>query len=165
MKSNRVLLFSVCLAASMSAFAQYQWIDKDGRRVFSDRPPPASEQVRDVRNKPMRGNAAATSITPSESAASAPAAAASAAPGVDKTLQARKQQAEAEAAAKKKAEDDKHAAARAENCQRARSAKASLDAGYRVAQVNAKGEREVMDDAQRQAESRRLQGIIDQDCR
>jgi hypothetical protein len=34
-----------------------------------------------------------------------------------------------------------------------------------VATTNAKGEREIMDDAGRAAESQRLQGIIDRDCK
>ncbi|MEK9952912.1 MAG: DUF4124 domain-containing protein [Curvibacter sp.] len=35
-----LLVLAGCLYA-LSASAQWQWLDKDGRRVFSDRPPPA----------------------------------------------------------------------------------------------------------------------------
>ena len=68
-------------------------------------------------------------------------------------------------AAKKKAEEQKVAAARADNCKRARSAKADLDSGVRIARTNAKGEREVLDDAQRAAEQKRIAGIIQSDCK
>lgn len=173
MKHQRALIFSLCLAAHAAAFAQYQWTDKDGRRVFSDRPPPASEQVKNVSNKPMRAGAGSSSFTPAGSAvgidgtppaatASQPAAAGA---GVDKTLEAKKKQAEAAEAAKKKAEDDKNAAARAESCKRARHAKAELDSGVRIARMNDKGEREVLNDAQRAAEQQRVQQIINQDCK
>ena len=99
-------------------------------------------------------------------AATRPAAAASAAPaGVDKALEEKKKQAEAAEAAKKKAEQEKVAAARAENCKRAMNAKATLDSGMRMARLNDKGEREVLDDAQRAAELKRVNQIIAQDCK
>lgn len=179
MKLARVLLTAVALAASFGAAAQYQWIDKDGRRVFSDVAPPAdiptknilkqprgssASVVRSAPSAPAAGDVAAAPAAAGAAAASAPAAAASGA-GVDKALEEKKKQAEAAEAAKKKAEDQKVAAARAENCKRARSAKADLDSGVRIARTNAKGEREVIDDTQRAAEQRRIAGIIQSDCK
>ena len=41
MKSLRLLLLAAACAMPALALAQWQWIDKDGRKVFSDRPPPA----------------------------------------------------------------------------------------------------------------------------
>ena len=64
-----------------------------------------------------------------------------------------------------KAEEARVAQVRAENCARAKQAKASLDSGVRMAVTNAKGEREIMDDAARAAESKRIQGIIASDCK
>jgi hypothetical protein len=40
-----------------------------------------------------------------------------------------------------------------------------MDSGMRIARVNAKGEREILDDNQRVAEQRRLQSVIDSDCK
>ncbi len=40
-----------------------------------------------------------------------------------------------------------------------------MDSGMRVARVNDKGEREILDDNARAAEQRRLQSIIDSDCK
>ena len=55
-------------------------------------------------------------------------------------------QAEAAEEAKKKAEAERVARARADNCERAKRGKGALDSGTRVAVVNAKGEREFLDD-------------------
>ena len=158
----RTLLFGVALAASMAASAQYQWIDKDGRRVFSDRPPPADVPAKNILTQP-RGSHIADAPAP----AHAPEAAqphASAPSGVDQTLEQKKKQAEDAEAAKKKAEEDKIAAQKADNCKRAMNAKATLDSGVRVARTNAKGEREFLDDKERASENRRLQEIIASDC-
>ena len=45
------------------------------------------------------------------------------------------------------------------------SAKATLESGMRMARVNDKGEREVLDDAQRAAELKRVNAIIASDCK
>lgn len=177
MKTARALLFGFALAATVAAHAQYQWIDKDGRRVFSDRPPPADVPQKNVLSQPRMSNAPvirsapsapaeAASAPASDAVATRPAATASAAPaGVDKALEEKKKQAEAAEAARKKAEQERVAAARAENCKRAMNAKATLDSGMRMARLNDKGEREVLDDAQRAAELRRVEQIIAQDCK
>jgi hypothetical protein len=83
----------------------------------------------------------------------------------DPELEARRKQAEQEAAAKKKAEDDKVAAARAENCKRAQAQMRTLDSGIRIARVNDKGEREILDDDARAAETKRTQGVIAAECK
>jgi hypothetical protein len=56
------------------------------------------------------------------------------------------------------------AKARAENCERAKRAKATLDTGIRIATTNAKGEREIMDDKARGDEARRMDETIRSDC-
>jgi hypothetical protein len=84
---------------------------------------------------------------------------------MDKEVEARKAKADQEQAAKKKAEETKLAAQRAENCQRARQQMASLDSGIRIARVNAKGEREILDDAGRAAEVSKAREVITSDCR
>ena len=126
MKFTRAVLFGLTFAAVTAAHAQYQWIDKDGRRVFSDRPPPADVPQKNVLKQPRMSNAplittapaapAAAASTPAAgeapNAATRPAAAASAAPaGVDKALEEKKKQAEAAEAAKNEAEQEKVAAA------------------------------------------------------
>ena len=178
MKFTRAVLFGLTFAAVTAAHAQYQWVDKDGRRVFSDRPPPADVAPKNIVSQPRGSTAAVVRSAPAApanepaagepSVAAKPAApAASAAPGagVDKALEEKKKQAEAAEAAKKKAEEQKIAAAKADNCKRAMNAKSSLDSGMRMARMNEKGEREVLDDAQRAAELKRVNAIIASDCK
>ena len=40
-----------------------------------------------------------------------------------------------------------------------------MDSGVRIARMNDKGEREIMDDAARAVESKRLEGIVASDCK
>ena len=157
---------------ALSAFAQWQWIDKDGRKVFSDRSPPADISDKDILRRPGgRGSVAVAAV--SESAAAAPAAAASAAvkanapklTGKDAQLEAKKKQAEEEETVKKKAEEEKVAAAKADNCSQAKRYLTTLDSGVRIANTNAKGEREVMDDSKRAEEKKRAQGVADTSCK
>ncbi|MBC7603369.1 MAG: DUF4124 domain-containing protein, partial [Ramlibacter sp.] len=65
---------------------------------------------------------------------------------------------------KSKAQDAEANKIRAENCGRARQAKRQFDSGVRLGRVNEKGEREILDDAARQVESKRIDGIIANDC-
>ncbi len=153
----------------LAASAQWSWIDKDGRQVFSDRAPPAQVPEKDIRKRPGAARndpllpqvpAAAASALPGQSAASAPKLS-----GLDKELAEKKKKAEQLEADKLKAEEARQAQAKAENCTRAKSAKTTLDSGFRIGRVNAKGEREVMSDAARAAEAQRVQGIIDSECK
>ena len=84
---------------------------------------------------------------------------------MDKELEEKTKKAEAEQKAKEAAEAAKIAKAKAESCARAREGKATIDSGIRLAKVNAKGEREIMDDAARAAEQKRVQSVIDSDCK
>lgn len=167
----RVLFFGAALAVSLAASAQYQWIDKDGRRVFSDRPPPADVPAKNILKQPHAARAPAQTLPvgaealPEGAAAAKPVAAASAPGGVDKSLEEKKKQAEAAEAAKKKDAEAKQAAQKADNCKRAQEAKATLDSGMRIARLNANGEREVLDDQARAVEMKRAQDIISADCK
>jgi hypothetical protein len=157
------LLVLACLAAP-AVLAQWQWIDKDGRKVFSDQPPPPG--VPDTKIL-KRGSGRMPESQP-VAAVAAPAASPPSAPkvsGKDKELEEKKKQASAAEAEKKKAQEEEIAKARAENCERSKRAKATLDSGMRVATVNSKGEREIMDDNARAAEGKRLDDIIARDCK
>lgn len=170
---NPLLALLLCLA-SLTVNAQWQWLDKDGRRVFSDLPPPAEVPSKNILKQPKtKGQAQETQAnTPAQPlGASAPVSAASALQasqpqsGIDKTLMERKKQAENAQAAKVREQEQRFALAQADSCARARSALAGLDAGLRVSRTNANGEREFLDGAPRVEESQRLQRIIDADCK
>ncbi|MDP4074629.1 DUF4124 domain-containing protein [Acidovorax sp. A1169] len=179
MKLHKIVLLAVACTWALGAAAQWQWIDKDGRKVFSDRPPPQDIPEKNMLKQPGFGgprvttpaaaSAPAAAAAPATAAASgtaaAPAAAASAASGKDKELEKRKAEAEAAEAAKKKAEDEKIAKARAENCTKARDAKALMDSGTPLRQTTAQGERVFLDEAQRAAETKRINAVIAADCK
>ena len=85
--------------------------------------------------------------------------------GKDTELEAKKKKADEEEAAKKKAEEDKVAKTKADNCERAKTGLATLQSGVRMSSVNAKGEREIYDDAKRASEAKRAQEVIDASCK
>ena len=195
-----MMLAGLCLF-SVQAFAQWQWIGSDGRKVYSDRPPPSDVSTQQIIKQPggfqqpasgsksapaTRTNSNAPAPTGSsrsarantgpqygdikppeevKAAASAPVpAVAAASKPLDKALEAKAKQAEAAEAAKRKAEEDRMAGVRTENCRRANEAKASLNSGMRIAKVNEKGERIVLDNTARAAEVKRADDIIASDC-
>ena len=170
-KASTLLLALAAMLFAVTAQAQWQWIEKDGRKVFSDRSPPAEIQDKDILKRPPGASRSALATDAALNAAANPASASlpkASAPklsGKDAELEAKKKKADDEEAAKKKAEDDKLAKAKAENCERAKGGLAALQSGVRMAAVNAKGEREVYDDAKRQSETKRTQDIIDSSCK
>jgi hypothetical protein len=153
------LVALACLAASAPAQAQWKWRDSRGQVHVSDIPPPRDIPEKDVMQRPE----VVVRKTPP-----APVAASAAVPGkpaVDPELEERRRRAEQEQAARSKTEDQKAAAIRKDNCQRARDQLATLDSGQRIARVKADGEREILDDDARAKESRRAREVIASDCR
>jgi hypothetical protein len=166
MKLLRVISLAVALLPALAS-AQWLWIDKDGRKVFSDRSPPADIPAKNILKQP--GGKAAP--VPSEAQEPAPGAAATVAKatpapaasapkisGKDKDLEDKKKQAEADEEAKKKAEEEKIARDKAQQCERGKRALQALGSGERIRAPNAKGELEFLSDQQRAAETKRLQG-------
>lgn len=160
------MLFSTICLVSLSVSAQWQWTDKDGRKVYSDRPPPSDVLDKNILKRPAGRINPPTAVV-AATTASAPQVAVSAPKlsGVDKNLAEKKKQAEEAEVAKRKEEEERVLKARVENCARAKQAKTNFDSGARIARTNEKGEREIMDDATRAAETKRIQLIIDSDCR
>lgn len=171
-KIARLFIFGLALAAASAVWAQYQWIDQDGRRVFSDRPPSADVPDRNIISQPGAGALATQRpAAPSDVQASTDKAddlVALQSSGTDAELERKKkaaEQAEAAAAdAKQKTEQERLAAARAENCRHARNSLISLQSGVRMGYTNDKGEREVMNDTQRAAELQRTERVIASNC-
>jgi hypothetical protein len=161
---------------TVAAVAQWQWLDKDGRKVYSDRSPPADIQEKNILKRPTgsvrvpspsEAGVATAAVAKPSVAGSAPAAKASAPKlsGKDAELEAKKKKAEEDETAKKKVEEEKMAKTKSENCDRAKNGLATLQSGVRMASVNAKGEREVYDEAKRAAETKRTQEVIDENCK
>lgn len=168
MKILPTLLFSVLVGLTTTAFAQWQWYDKDGRKVFSDRAPPPDILDKNILKRP--NSRAVVPAVDDETAKPAAGAVPVLAPGaakptgLDKELEARKKQAADAEAAKRKAEEALVTKAKVENCARAKQAKASLESGVRISRTNAAGEREFMDDGAKAAELKRIQAIVASDC-
>jgi hypothetical protein len=171
MKLLRVITLAAALLPAL-ACAQWIWVDKDGRKVFSDRSPPADIPARSILKQPggpsLPVPAEAQAPVPAASATVAKESAATAsAPkisGKDKALEEAKKKAEQEDEAKKKAEEEKVAKDRAASCERAKRSLGALNSGERIRAPNAKGELEFLSDAQRSAETKRLQGAT-ADCK
>ena len=122
----------------------YKWKDADGKIHYSDQPPPANakEETTVKPRKPAAGATAAPVATGKEAPATKTKT------YVEQEADFKKRQVET---AKREEEEKKKAAEAAEkkqNCDRARAQLRSLQAGGRVTQTNAKGEREYLSEAQ-----------------
>ena len=156
---------------ALPAAAQWKWRDASGQITASDRPPPKDIPEKDILSRPTT-TPVRRFVPPPAEAASAPAGTAANAAGnapargsLEGEVDARRRAAEQEAVAKARAEEQKAAQQRAENCRRARSHLAALESGQRMARVNEKGEREVLDDKGRVEEMRSAREVISSDCR
>ena len=175
MKLTQTLSVVALMGLSFAASAQWQWLDKDGRKVYSDRAPPTDIQEKNIIKRPgnYKPPIAATTDNAAEpdgksTAASAAAAAAPTLPasgGKDKELEAKKKLAKEAEAAKRKADEERIAKGQVENCARAKQAKTTFESGVRIGRTNAAGEKEFMDDAARAEEVKRLQTIMARDCK
>jgi phage protein D len=145
-----VLLLAIVSALSSAAIGAqtYKWTDAQGKVHYSDQPPPA-----DVK-EPI------TVKTPHQSPAAKPAgkdpAPAKAKTYTEQEADFKKRQvetAEREAAEKKKADE---AAEKKQTCTQVRAQLKGLQAGGRITQTNANGNREYLSDAQIGQEIERL---------
>lgn len=187
MRTKKLLIATALSVVSCSVFAQWQWTDETGRKVFSDRPPPAHISPQQILKQPSHSTSASERVVyPSAANTTIPAPTAAPVEQVptpavkavtpeqaaqakqateneakDKALEDAKRKAE-EAEQKKQAAQQ--AKARQENCQRARVAQASLQSGGLLATVNAKGERSFMTEEQRKADLQRAQQAIKNNC-
>ncbi len=170
MQRTRLFILAALWMACLTAQAQWQWLDKDGRKVFSDRPPPADIPVTSILKQPgksaLKASAPSVSASAPQSGGSAPAPAAD---GLklgtqDKELMDKKKKADAEALEKAKARTDAIAKAKADNCEKAKANQALMDSGVRVAITDDKGERNVLDDAGRAAQVKRNRSLIEANC-
>ena len=114
----RTSLAATLLLCATSSMAQWQWLDDSGRKVYSDRPPPANIAPKNIIKHPGNNLAPVTvtltdskapALPASQASQAAPAAAKPAAS--DPKAVAEKKKKEAEEAKQKKAEEEKAAKA------------------------------------------------------
>ena len=160
------LLTATALAAFASlAHAQYMWIDEKGVKQLSDRGPPSSIPQKNILKAPY-GMPTAAMLAQEK-----PAAAATAAPSsnelaskptslADRNADFRKRAKEKEEREQKDAAAAAEKVGKAEDCERARSYKRSLDSGVRVSTTEKNGERGYMSDEQRAAELKKADKAV-----
>ena len=156
---------AVLLLVALPAEAQWKWRDKTGHVQYSDLPPPNGTPEQDILARPgaQRRATASAQIMP---ASAPPGASSPLAPRrAEPELEAKLKKAEADEQAKIKADEQKLAAAKADNCSRARVQLQTLDSGVRLARTNEKGEREIIDDKVRADETKRAKDVITADCK
>lgn len=162
----------VCMLTAVPAWAQWQWLDANGKKVFSDLAPPPDVPEKNILKQPgvsavrkaSSADAAKPGATPATSVEANPKAPDPAAARKQAELEAKKKQAEDAEKAKEKADAQRAAAAKADNCQRAQTALAALSTGTPMRTMNAQGERVFMDENTRQSEKQRLQSAVQQNC-
>ena len=163
------VLVGACLA--LPAVAQWKWRGANNQIQYSDLPPPPGIAEKDILQRPAGAVGRVQPMTaPAPVAVASGVAPGASAPllqpkGTDPELEAKRKAAEKEQADKAKAEEQRVAAAKAENCNRAKAHVRSMESGQRVARVNDKGEREILDDAQRAAEAKSARNVISTDCK
>jgi type IV secretory pathway VirB10-like protein len=161
----RLLAAAALLALSALAQAQYMWIDEKGVKQFSDRAPPASVPLKNILKAPP-GAASATTIPVEPVAVDAnnaakPKPAAAPAPTVADRNADYLKRAKDKLEREQKEKDELIAKAdKAENCERARSAKQSVDSGARIGIHDKNGERGFMSDEQRVTESKKYDRVL-----
>ena len=165
------------LAACLLAFAVagahaqtlWKWRDASGQMHISDTaPPPGTPAKNIISGPPVATTTQPVSLAPAGTAAPASAATPAAAPAASSALDKKKaaaDQAKADQAkADRAAAEAKTAAMRKDNCARGQAALTELQSGLRMARLNDKGEREVLDDTGRATEIKHTQDVIASNC-
>lgn len=170
--SHRLPIVAAALCCASTLWAQtaplppaWKWRDAAGQIVVSDTPPPMSVPDKSILERPPLQRARLAAAAASAASAPLPKPTVHASPGVDPELEARRKAAVDAQQSQQKAEEQRTAAARAENCSRAKGHLAALADGQRMTRTNEKGEREVLDDKGRAEEMQRARAVVASDCR
>ena len=143
---KRFIAIAFALAIVPVAWGQfYKWVDKDGKVHYSDQPPTTQESKQ---------------INVQTGGGTAPAP-----PAAQKDKEAEKGRLDNKDAAQKSDDDAKRAAYNADRCNRARGYLKTLTDGGRIVNYDSKGERQILDDAQIEAEKVRAQKAADESCK
>jgi hypothetical protein len=190
---KKALLFIAVSLPAFAAHAQvYKCVDAAGKTLYSQIPCPANAKALPMTwgSAPAAASGPATPAAADASAAketagvasgvatgAAPGAAAGANAGAAAGIKAtgpktpveqeqafRKRLQEQQEAAKKENEKVAQSKAREENCGRAREQLVQMEAGGRIARVNAQGERYFLEDQQISQETARARSLVSQWC-
>ena len=155
---SKILVLLMGLALAGVAQAQIKcWTTADGKRSCGDAPP-AGAKVTTVRGASAPPDGAPAAAASAKDAPKGPQTAA------DKEQDYRKRQADAQKAAAKAELEQQDVAARKENCANSRETLRTLESGERIQRTDAKGERYIMEDAQREQETAKARTQVQQNC-
>lgn len=172
MRFSKAIMATVLAVACGAAQAQaYRWVDKDGKVRYGDVAPPG------VKAKALKAPPSAPVVPPkaaSKGDAAKNAAAKGGAPAeankgplspAEQEQAYRERQLKAKEAKEKAAKEAAEAEQLKRNCASAQEGIRSLERGTRVATVNANGETQYLDDAQRAARLTQLRAAASESCK
>ena len=166
--TRTVSLAALLLVFALPAAAQWAWKDQNGRLVYSDQAPPASikpaQIVRQPGGAPGGAPVAAAPTVPSQAGDAKADPSRGPKTVAEQEAEFRKRQKERADAESKAQRDDQLLAMKAAECERQRGYLRSLEDGNRIFQTTTSGEREVIDDAKRDAEVRRVRESLIKNC-
>ena len=151
-------LFSL-LAAGAAQAQVHKCVDASGKTVYSQSPCPKGVKSQVIKTDPPPA-AAASSSKDGKDGKGDKSAKAKPTPEAE----FRKRQTEQQESEKKANEELAAAKNKQEQCERARSNLAQMETGGRVARLNAKGEREILDDRQMEAEKPKARELVQKWC-
>ena len=146
---QRAFFVLVLAAAAGGAFAQYKWVDENGRVRYGD-VPPAGVQATPLKPPPPGAATPAPEVKKDTARASTPAG-------------KRQEDAQKEREMQAKAEQD--AQIKRENCARAQEYLRTMESGQRISRIDSKGERYYLDDAQIAQETAKARESVQQWCK
>lgn len=154
------------LICAGSAHAQYVWLDAQGRKQYSDMPPPASVPANRILKQPGGALAADAPVdAKAEASRPAPKEAPPAAPTLaEREADFRKRRAEQAEKEKKAAEEAQRQADNKKRCEQIRDYQRSLEAGELISKRDKNGERVLMSDAERASELQDAKRALE-DCK
>lgn len=179
-KGGRKKAFVLCAAMlngfaalSVHAAGAWVWVDGNGRKVYSDLPPPASVAERQIIQRPGMPTiqppaAEQPAATAAKPAGNLPGSTPAGGQSADKAALAddkkRKETEQAEEA-RRKATEAKNAEIRADNCKRAQASLNTLNSGRRLVTTNEQGQQITLTASDKAEEASRLERIISENCR
>ena len=170
MKAARIALLALVCRLPLAASAQWMWLDKGGRKVFSDQPPPAEVAPERILKQPRQRNAAAGRTRRRSPTAAAPAArlqrpACPRPRARTRCWTRRRSRWRPPMRTRRRPRRPRSPRCASENCSRAKSSKANYESGVRLSRLNDKGEHESWTTTSAPRRLKVLSDVIARDCR
>jgi len=162
----RIALLAFAFLAATGAQAQvYKCLDSSGRTVYLQNPcPPSMKKETMSRGGIPPAPAAAPTDGAADKASNADAAKGGPKTAAEQEQAYRKRQQDQAKASKESDQKSAEAQAKEANCRSARQSLANFEIGGRISQINEKGERYYMEDAQIEAEKARARADVGRFC-